>query len=412
MHCQHSTSAALVQYNNTNTTRVQPMHVNARILAPADRAGPANASGAAPPRPHRCRVGGKGDPRECGSRATQQGLEHMGFPGVSHEGLPRPHGGIARSVVGGRLPRPQPRHGEALLHHSDGIKTAEAGSKFISVGDLKEGFNQAGIGPETAAKMAVLTASGCCLPHGITFGSTNGPEEFQKRRFREIQMPRRVQTRALDGASGEKLRTTTTPDFAPTPSDAQDRPLTEAHGADPPVLPNTVPERSCCERGALRKRPRYWTQRPLAKSSRHKGQERAVCNLTECAVAARRWAPGECRGRNPLSTQTSINIPRRPPSMLWQWPTPLHEHFAPGPELLDGCSMCTTIMKQVHSGAQTTAIDQKGPNLGSQSTHHSFLSFDICSRVNGFTKLAPTIGQRRVNKHCCAPSVGTCSVAK
>ncbi len=33
---------------------------------------------------------------------------------------------------------------------------------------------------ETAQKMAVLTASGCYLPFGLTFGPTNGPEDFQE----------------------------------------------------------------------------------------------------------------------------------------------------------------------------------------------------------------------------------------
>ena len=33
--------------------------------------------------------------------------------------------------------------------------------------------------PETAAKMAVLTASGCYLPRGLAFGPANGPEDFQ-----------------------------------------------------------------------------------------------------------------------------------------------------------------------------------------------------------------------------------------
>ena len=67
-----------------------------------------------------------------------------------------------------------------LIPSADGIKTAVAGSKFISVGDLKEGFNQVDNELDTAAKMAVLTASGCYLPRGLTFGPTNGPEDFQE----------------------------------------------------------------------------------------------------------------------------------------------------------------------------------------------------------------------------------------
>ena len=48
------------------------------------------------------------------------------------------------------------------------------------MGDLKEGFNQVDNEPETAKKMAVLTASGTWLPRGLTFGPTNGPEDFQE----------------------------------------------------------------------------------------------------------------------------------------------------------------------------------------------------------------------------------------
>ena len=66
-----------------------------------------------------------------------------------------------------------------LIPNSDYIKTSVAGSEYISVGDLKEGFNQVDNTPETAQKMAVLTASGCYLPRGLTFGPTNGPEDFQ-----------------------------------------------------------------------------------------------------------------------------------------------------------------------------------------------------------------------------------------
>ncbi len=55
-----------------------------------------------------------------------------------------------------------------------------AGNEFISVGDLKEGFNQVDNEPETEKKMAVLIASGSYLPRGLTFGPTNGPEDFQE----------------------------------------------------------------------------------------------------------------------------------------------------------------------------------------------------------------------------------------
>jgi hypothetical protein len=67
-----------------------------------------------------------------------------------------------------------------IIPNSDGIKSAVAGSRFISVGDLKEGFNQVESEEETAQKMAVWAASGSCLPRGLTFGPTNGPEDFQE----------------------------------------------------------------------------------------------------------------------------------------------------------------------------------------------------------------------------------------
>ena len=67
-----------------------------------------------------------------------------------------------------------------LIPSSDHIKACVAGSQFISVGDLKEGFNQVDNQEETSNKMAVLTVSGTWLPRGLTFGPTNGPEDFQE----------------------------------------------------------------------------------------------------------------------------------------------------------------------------------------------------------------------------------------
>ena len=67
-----------------------------------------------------------------------------------------------------------------LIPNSDQIKSCVAGSQFISVGDAKEGFNQVENDPESAKKMAVLVASGTYLPRGLTFGPTNGPEDFQE----------------------------------------------------------------------------------------------------------------------------------------------------------------------------------------------------------------------------------------
>ena len=62
-----------------------------------------------------------------------------------------------------------------IIPNSDGIKPTVAGSKYISVGDLKEGFNQVENEVETAKKMAVLAASGSYLPRGLTFGPTKLP---------------------------------------------------------------------------------------------------------------------------------------------------------------------------------------------------------------------------------------------
>lgn len=67
-----------------------------------------------------------------------------------------------------------------LIPNADYIKSTVAGNRFISVGDLKEGFNQVDNEEETRRKMAVLSAGGCWLPRGLTFGATNGPEDFQE----------------------------------------------------------------------------------------------------------------------------------------------------------------------------------------------------------------------------------------
>jgi hypothetical protein len=74
-----------------------------------------------------------------------------------------------------------------LIPNSDYIKSTVAGNYLISVGDLKEGFNQVDNEPETRKKMAVLSAGGCWLPRGLTFGPTNGPEDFQELVFTVFQ---------------------------------------------------------------------------------------------------------------------------------------------------------------------------------------------------------------------------------
>jgi len=48
------------------------------------------------------------------------------------------------------------------------------------MGDLKEGFNQIENERDAMRKMAVVTPSGQWLPRGLTFGPTNGPEDFQE----------------------------------------------------------------------------------------------------------------------------------------------------------------------------------------------------------------------------------------
>ena len=53
-----------------------------------------------------------------------------------------------------------------LIPNSDYIKSTVAGNEFISVGDLKEGFNQVDNEAETRKKMAVLSAGGCWLLEG------------------------------------------------------------------------------------------------------------------------------------------------------------------------------------------------------------------------------------------------------
>ena len=74
-----------------------------------------------------------------------------------------------------------------LIPNSDYIKSTVAGNELISVGDLKEGFNQVDNEEDTKKKMAVLSAGGCWLPRGLTFGPTNGPEDFQELVFTVFQ---------------------------------------------------------------------------------------------------------------------------------------------------------------------------------------------------------------------------------
>ncbi len=79
------------------------------------------------------------------------------------------------------------KSGFFLIPNSDYIKSTVARNYLISVGDLKEGFNQVDNEPETRKKMAALSAGGCWLPRGLTFGPTNGPEDFQELVFTVFQ---------------------------------------------------------------------------------------------------------------------------------------------------------------------------------------------------------------------------------
>ena len=60
-----------------------------------------------------------------------------------------------------------------LIPNSDYIKSSVAGNQYISVGDLKEGFNQVDNEPEPRKKMAALSAGGCWLPRGLTYFRTD-----------------------------------------------------------------------------------------------------------------------------------------------------------------------------------------------------------------------------------------------
>lgn len=74
-----------------------------------------------------------------------------------------------------------------IIPNADGLKSSVAGSSYISVGDLKEGFHQLNNELEISKRMAVLAASGCYLPRSPTFGPTHGLEAFQELVFMVFQ---------------------------------------------------------------------------------------------------------------------------------------------------------------------------------------------------------------------------------
>ena len=87
------------------------------------------------------------------------------------------------------------------MPNSDHIKSSVAGPKFISIGDLKEGFNQVENEEETAKKIAVLVASGTYLPRGLTSGPTNGPGDFQELVFITFALRDESRPRVVGGCA-------------------------------------------------------------------------------------------------------------------------------------------------------------------------------------------------------------------
>ena len=90
----------------------------------------------------------------------------------------------------------------------------------FSAGDLKEGFNQCDNEPETAENMAVLVVSGTCLPKGLTFGPTSGPEDFQELVF--IVFSRRLYKEWFLFLDDLSVATGRPAPHPPGPSDAHD----------------------------------------------------------------------------------------------------------------------------------------------------------------------------------------------
>ena len=107
-----------------------------------------------------------------------------------------------------------------IIPNSDQIKSSVAGSRYLSVGDAKEGFNQVENEHESAKEMAVLSVSGTWIPRGLTFGPTNGPEDFQELVFivfsRRLYRERFLFLDDLCVATGRK------PATPPGPSGAED----------------------------------------------------------------------------------------------------------------------------------------------------------------------------------------------
>ena len=129
-----------------------------------------------------------------------------------------------------------------LIPNSDQIKANVAGSYYISVGDMKEGFNQIDNEPETRKKMAVVCASGTYLPRGLTFGPTNGPEDFQELVF--ICFSRRLYREWFLFLDDLSVATGRKPPMPPGPSGADDVLNVLPEGSVAPVA-GAPPERPC-----------------------------------------------------------------------------------------------------------------------------------------------------------------------
>ena len=60
------------------------------------------------------------------------------------------------------------------------MKMESAGSCFFSMNDSVTGFNQIRSTSRAQKVHALLTESGCYLPHCLSLGPCNGPEDFVK----------------------------------------------------------------------------------------------------------------------------------------------------------------------------------------------------------------------------------------
>ena len=112
----------------------------------------------------------------------RKGASQWGFPAFPTKGS-APHKAIKRKrrmVVDYRALNRVTVKKVFIIPNSDQIKGHVAGSLWLSVGDAKEGFNQCENEEGSGEKMAVVSVTGIWIPRGLTFGPTNGPEDFQE----------------------------------------------------------------------------------------------------------------------------------------------------------------------------------------------------------------------------------------